>query len=397
MTKLIRLVEQKKTCSLPWSSSEVNFQNNNISPCCKFKGTLGAISDGFVNVWSNSRSQELRHNILNDNYPLECVSCNGAEGTFSYKNWKNGIFLSSFSFLQDIDIEKVELPRIFHIGISNVCNLACRMCSPESSSKLTDIIKNNSELKKIIRLPNQNNKISIESMRGSFTNAEMLSLAGGEPTLDKDCLTLIKMVQTESKKLKIINISTNMTFINDEMFANLNSFDGDVYFSVSIDGHPPIHEYIRYGCSWETMVKNMVYVNTNYPNIKWAINSTISNLNVGYIGETLYTLQKLVDEHNINFTSIMTSPVLDKKFLHPSVLPRQIKQLYTEKIMNLDHGCTIQNHGRFLSTGLDLMNNGQAEVPLEEFFHYIRAFDRSTRTNFLAVYPEFSDFYNILY
>lgn len=388
MTKLYKLVQENKTCTLPWAATEINFQHNNIKPCCKFNDKLGNIDEGLSNVWFSKKSQQLREDIINNLYPSSCSACNVPPNNFSYKNWKNSLWEKEFDFFYKLDSDNVELPRIFHISLTNVCNLACRMCNPGHSSKIFDMVRKNENLKQFFFLPADHKKINIETLRGSFAKAEMITFSGGEPTINNDCLEVIKMIEQESKDLKVINISTNMMQVNHEMMSILNKMNKSVYLSVSIDGPPLIQEYIRHMSNWDKIVYNLIEIRDSYPNIKFAVNSTISILNVGYVTETADIINDLFDQHQILWHGFMTSPVLDKRFLHPALLPNEIKQFYKNKILNYKNKFEIKHSETYFPTALSMLDE-QVDEKIETFIRYIKTFDKISNTDIKKVYPEF--------
>jgi sulfatase maturation enzyme AslB (radical SAM superfamily) len=393
MTKIIKLVEEKQMCSLPWVHAELSLQHDNIKPCCKYRDTLGKISDGFINVWMNERSNQLRQDWVNGVHRNECSACDVSDDAFSYKKWKNKSYNEHFDFLQNSDAETPQLPSVFHFSLSNTCNLACRMCNPLQSSKLAQMTRKHTELQKYLYLQPHQKKIDIEVMRGSFKNVEHITFAGGEPVIDDDTLAVIKMIKEESTKLKVVNFSTNLTNINDELFRELCSLNAVVVLSISIDGPPHVHNYIRYHCEWDTMMKNLAYISKNYPKIRFSTNTTVSAFNVGYVTDTLDTIQKLQQEFNVNFYSLMTSPVLDKPFMHPSVLPQSVKDQYLEKINKYNKTLILKDSDYLIPTAIEMLN-GKVDDSLDKFVGYVNEFDRIAGTKTTDVYPEFKAFMN---
>ncbi len=393
MTKIIKLVEEKGMCSLPWVHTEIDLQNNSIKPCCKYTENLGPVSEGFTNVWFNERSSQLRQDWINGVNRQECKSCDVGSDAFSYKKWKNKFYSEKFDFLEQIDVETPQTPSIFHFSLSNTCNLACRMCNPQQSSKMAQMVRKHSELKKYLYLQPHQKKTNAEVLRGSFKNIEYITFAGGEPIIDDDTLAVIKMVKAESTKLKAVNFSTNLTNINDELFAELNSLDAIVGLSISIDGPPHVHNYIRYHCEWDTMMKNLAYILKNYPKIRFSTNTTVSAFNVGYVTDTLDTIQKLQQEFNVNFHSLMTSPVLDKQFMHPSILPQSVKDQYLEKINKYNKTLILKDSDYLIPTAIEMLN-GKVDASLDTFIGYVNEFDRIAGTKTTDVYPEFKAFMN---
>jgi sulfatase maturation enzyme AslB (radical SAM superfamily) len=392
MTKIIKLVEERQMCSLPWVHTELSMQHDNVKPCCKYRNTLGKISDGFTNVWYNDQAKKLRQDWLDGVSIPECASCDVAPEAFSYKKWKNNAYKGFFSFLDEVDVENPPLPHIFHISLSNTCNLACRMCNPLQSSKIAQMTRKSPELQKYLYLQPHQKKIDPEHLRGSFVNANMVTFTGGEPMLDDNIIDIMYMLKEEAKDLKGINFSTNMTTINDELLTVLCSIGCEAKLSLSIDGPRNIHEYIRYHCSWDTMMDNLEYITKKYPTVTYSLNTTVSNLNVGYITDTMDTIQYLQDRFNIKFHRLMTSPVVDKKFLHPGVLPDDVKKRYLDKLTNYENKLDILDSHLLIPTAIEMLSKSlEEEQP--RLVGYLNEYDRIAGTSAVEVYPEFTSMF----
>lgn len=391
MAKIIRLVEEHQMCSLPWVHAEIDLQNNSIKPCCKYLENLGNVSEGFTNVWMNQHTQQLRQDWISNITPTACSSCVVSDDAFSYKKWKNQLYTDNFDFLSTTESDAASTPSVFHFSLSNTCNLACRMCDSTNSSKLAQMARKHTSLQKYLAVIPPTKAINPETLRGSFKNAELITFAGGEPLIDDDTITVIKMIKEESTNLKLVNFSTNLTIINDALLSELNSMKGTVSLSISIDGPVHIHEYIRYHCSWNKMMDNLAYIRKNYPRIVFAVNSTISVLNVGYVTEFLELLDKIQDA-GVVITGLMTSPVLNKKFLHPGILPQEIKDMYIDKIKSYQGSASIRNSNFLLPTAIELLSK-DVVGEIDGFVDYITEFDKVAGTSVVDVYPEFQSIF----
>ena len=380
------LVSSSNVCSLPWIHTEIDLQSHTIKPCCKYNVIAGHISETFPIVWFDKLA-DLRKKFINNDPIPECSACEVPDNAFSYKKWKNKIY-DNAGFLNTNE-NNIELPKIFHITLKNTCNLACRMCYPNNSTKLDKLIKKSEILMKLYS-PADTPRISIESLKGSFVNARHITIVGGEPLIDKDCIKLIEMVKCESPNLRSVTFSSNFVKLNYSLLEQLSNLDAKIQFNISLDGTKSIHEYIRYGCNWENIIKNIIFVKANYPKIKFAINSTISALNVGYVVEMLTTFHELEIELGVKFTGHMSSPVLDPAYLHPGILPDNIKQLYLEKLKSVDVSkFTIPESANMIPTAISLLNTESDKLPLFKVF--IDEFDKIAGTNLRLTYPEFNN------
>jgi sulfatase maturation enzyme AslB (radical SAM superfamily) len=317
----------------------------------------------------------------------QCNACDVSPEAFSYKKWKNEYY-NRMGIYNDVDVDNVQFPKVFHFSLSNTCNLACRMCFPGASSTFGTVIKRSEYLKTLYVDTAQDTYMPIEIFEGSFENATHVTISGGEPLIDKDCITLIDLIKNESKNIKSINFSTNLTKLNHDILEKLSTIDAYIMFSVSIDGPKHIQEYIRHGCSWDKIVENFHIIHNKYPKFKFAVNSTISALNVGYIPDTLKSLYEIEKDVGIKFNHLMISPVLYPTYLHPGAIPNTVKEMYKKKLESADIICSIPDSGRLIPTGLELLSSSN-ENP-ENFYKFINEFDKITDTNFNNIYPEFT-------
>jgi sulfatase maturation enzyme AslB (radical SAM superfamily) len=211
--------------------------------------------------------------------------------------------------------------------------------------------------------------------------------------LDEDCIKLVRMVKAESKNLKLINFSSNMSIINKELLDEISSTDCHVVIGVSIDGPAKIHNYVRHRSNYDELVENIRYVSKNYPNIKLAVHTTVSALTVGYLPEILDNIDKIQQEMNFSFHHFMINPVVKREFLDAGLLPQDIKDMYLTKLKSYQNPLKVRDSNFLLSSGIELLNS-QTTGTIEQFKDYIQSFDRVAKTNILDVYPEFSSIFN---
>ena len=84
----------------------------------------------------------------------------------------------------------------------------------------------------------------------------------------------------------------------------------------------------------------------------------------------------------------MTSPVLTPEYLHPAVIPNDVKSLYLEKLKSADPDkFTIPNSKIMIPTAVALLNTQSDK--LANFNTFVRAFDKAAGTDINLTYPEF--------
>ncbi len=384
MPSIKEIVLSKDACSIPWLHTEISLQNQTVRPCCKYNGTIGDLKKEFSITWFDKPYQSLRQQFKQGTQPEQCSACNLPDDAFSYKNWKN----KSYQLLSNKSADILELPHIFHITLTNACNLACRMCSPNQSSKLYSYARS-TELKRFFQLSELDNSVNLEKLKGSFKNAMSVTLTGGEPLINESCYDLIQLIQTESANLREITFATNMTIFNSRLLDKLNQMSNvSIKLNVSIDGHEPINNYIRHGSDWNHIKANLCLIREKYPRFNIGVNSTISALNVGYLPELLLSLQELQQVADTKFVALLTSAVLDEH-LHAGIIPAKIKDVYREKLSKFDMSqVNIVGAEQVIPTALELLDRDY-EHHYDKFIDFITTFDKVAKTNFYSLYKEF--------
>jgi len=386
MTSLDKLVKEKKVCSLPWVLAEIQLHKHHLGPCCKYEENLGSLKDTELPVvWFGEKFKNFRQRIAEGN-PLDgCKSCYISDEVFSYKDKKNKDFNR---LLNNIDVDNPTLPKVVHVGLTNICNLACRMCNPNQSSKLTQVINKTEKLKTYYPVFYPDKTINPQNLKGSFFETMMVTFIGGEPMIDESCLEILKMIKEESKNLKEVTFITNFTRLNKDILDIVNSLNVKVTLAVSVDGPPHLQEYIRYLAKWDDIYRNMQYVRAHYPNIKFGFNSTISILNVGYVPETVKFLHSLEEDLRTRFEYCLPSIVTDKEFLFPGNLPDHIKELYIQRIDNFKGRLGIPHINQLLTSARGLLQEPPKQ-PFSKFIDFVSEFDQVAGTDYRTVYPEF--------
>lgn len=373
------IIENGNRCAVPWLHTQLNLQNNTVAPCCKYK-KLESPVESFIEIWTDGEFKSLRKDIVDGKINQNCEACNVPDTSFSYRSFKNKTF-TKYNISTNLDTNS--FPKIFNISLKNTCNLACRMCSPYSSSKLGELSKKSVFLKNLYNFTEVNNKFNINDLKGSFKDVISVTISGGEPLIDSDCLDLLNLIKNESSNLRSISFSTNYTKPNKKIINTLNDLNCKVELNISIDGPRHINDYIRHGCNLNHIIEN---IDTN-KNFLYGVNSTISLLNVGYIPELLLTLDEIARTTGVKFTHIMSSPVLEH-LLHVGNLPKHVKNMYIEKLRNFKNPLDVEGSVEIINTALHLLQEEKHNWHLTKEF--LEEFDAVTKTSYKTLYPEFN-------
>ena len=159
------------------------------------------------------------------------------------------------------------------LNVSNLCNLKCKYCyashgnygRPSSfmTKETVDFIID--DIKK----------------RG-FTSLYVVSLFGGEPTMNFDVIDyIIKKFELEFDKIFKFELTTNGTFLNKDRLTFLR--DHNVKIVVSIDGPEDITDYLR-GVGSHEIAYNIIKLakEIKYKDIESSATFTKAHLEMGY-------------------------------------------------------------------------------------------------------------------
>ena len=233
-----------------------------IGPCCvaptKFTDT--------IDFHNNQYLAELRDKWNNNIWPKECSRCKQAEdqGLVSKRMGSEQWYTD-----QGLNNNTVELIRLDY-WVGNMCNLACAICSPASSSTWCQELK----------LPIVSKKANINKFWQDLdlSSLKLIHFHGGEPLMSKEH---VKMLQAVPFKDQVqVTYNTNATIrVTDELKDLWSQFQL-VHLDFSIDDIGDRFEYQRYPANWEDVVSNLNwYLETAPHNVMFGINTTVSWLN----------------------------------------------------------------------------------------------------------------------
>ena len=154
-----------------------------IRPCCKYLGNHGPyfdIKDGIEKYQLSEWLSNLQKEFLDGKKPAGCMRCWKDEdaGIKSKRQLDYERFKDDFD---KVDLKRTEFKNI-ELNFGNLCNLACRICSPKYSSKWASEMSKLDGKKYIIYDWYKDKKI-MEEIYQNTKNAIGIDIIGGEPML----------------------------------------------------------------------------------------------------------------------------------------------------------------------------------------------------------------------
>lgn len=261
----------KRSCPLLDYEVNVDTQGSGFYSCCWTTDcsfdTLDKLRD-----WQQEQKQTFREN----KWPTACKVCRVSE-----KNTGQSLRTKMLNEEEDYNPDTA-VPKIKYSNISykNLCNYACIICNPGSSTAIYDLIKesglqpdhwsNNS-----VKSTNLDNSAALREYEKHIGSLERVTLLGGEPFLIKEYIDFLRKLSVNCRVL----VNTNASVYNQKLVDELKRFE-HVSIGYSIDAYGEINEAVRLNSSWSTVERNVQKLKQQLPDANHYINPVITKFNV---------------------------------------------------------------------------------------------------------------------
>jgi len=236
-------------CPAPWTSLNID-QTGRVMPCFHTGYELGNIKHiPIQQVLIDKPLQDLRQTMARGEWHDACPWCKRLEETTgtSGRTVRHADSNTLAAIDNDLDFFKLE-----HLVInwSNLCNLTCVYCNPETSTAWQSIKRI-----PINHVKNEHQDL-IELARTQGHNIQGLSLGGGEPLLQRGLDKFLNYINPDKVRVMVttnlsVDLLTNPIY---QMLKNWPSVDWMISFD---NADKEKFEYVRDGASWEQFVKNL--------------------------------------------------------------------------------------------------------------------------------------------
>jgi pyruvate-formate lyase-activating enzyme len=317
--------------------------------------------------------------------------------------------------MREIDLTTAA-PAFLHVSLNNVCNLTCRMCSADFSTKLGSL------LIKSQLLPS-NTKILQDWTRDpdrweDFCNNLVLNnpslvclhFMGGEPLVNDKFFEILQRCVDQNRTDFHVTFVTNGTVWNNDCVRLLKNFKS-VSIEVSIENFHESNDYIRIGSDYKKIQANIESMIAGHgEKISVILRTVPQALSIMHYD----TVIDFALAHGVN---IDYNLLLDPAMLQIFVLPLEIRQhvvdhLLTkyrsllddnvsnagpEAIKNLrsadQHRKQLTVHIKELISILQQPEPDDVEQLRVKFANYNRILDQSTGLSFRRMFPDLIEFY----
>jgi organic radical activating enzyme len=318
-------------CALAWTGLFFG-PNQTVKPCCRFKESVNSqIKTNELKSLQNSPFQELRISMNKSQWSTGCIRCKEEEdsGKKSLREIHND-FMNLDNSLVNFDSRI----KFIEFSDSNVCNLKCRMCGPDYSSKWIEDWESISSIK---WHKNEKNDESLVD-KINWKEIEYLKFTGGEPFLiPKTKIVLDHLIKSSNCKNINLNFSTNMTVKLDESMLNILSAFKSVEIVASIDGVGAVNDFIRHGSRWTEIEKNFIEllkILNEKQNFKVGVRPTVSVYNILNMPTLLSWIENKANFylHEKKIIKINPTHLSYPEFLSTTIFPKTNKTYIQSRV-----------------------------------------------------------------
>jgi radical SAM protein with 4Fe4S-binding SPASM domain len=350
----------------------------NIAPCCKFlKEEMPNfhISDGIEQYQKSEFLKKLQSQFSKDERPNGCHRC-WVEEDAGIQSKRQLDYIRHQKHFDSLSLNESGFSNI-SFAFGNLCNFACRICGPHSSSRWV------TELKKI----NQNEgaiqnwyqkREHLNDIFNHIKDAVHIDIPGGEPLLLEleEHFVFLDRFDSEQKKKMSLHYTTNGSNFPKQSYLDIWKDFKEIDIQLSLDDVSERFEYNRWPGKWPTVysnIKKYQKLEQDQNNIRLSVSFTVSAFTVFY-ADDFY--QWCLDEGlPVPWMGRLNRPEYYRCGVHPDDIQKKIiEKLSQSKFVEV----------RSLSKFLDKKD----QQYYSDFIKHIHKWDSVRNQNFNKTFPE---------
>lgn len=386
------LLNSKNFCILPFVHAHIATTGKSQPCCVNFDVTFGNVNElGIDYIYSknNQKLIDFRKSMLQEgSLPASCFCCGLPEsyGNDSYRINSNKAY---GNLLKDVDdILYNENIYLWDVRFSNLCNLKCRMCGPDASSKIAEEQGSDKVLIKSFDLYTDFFEFFIKNIE----HVTEFYFCGGEPLMMEEHYKVLELLIQHKKFDVKLRYNSNLTVLslkNRSVIDYWKQFK-NIKISASIDAGWEQLSYIRHGADWNTILKNLTTIRNDVPHVELIVGAAVNILNAFHV---LKMYKYLVSKGLIKSYEIYFIPVREEMglFLLPENMKKDVENFWLNEL------AVIKNRNVIVSALalLKEMNSSSGKPDeLKQFIATTKKLDKRRGENFVEVFPELKELYH---
>lgn len=375
-------------CTQPWISLDVS-NGGHFAPCCFYSDTIRdtsgrqyhAETDSFESVYNSPHMQQLREDFRVGLKPAGCVRCwkEEADGATSKRQLLKHRF-GEYGFSSNWEQDEIDNLKVLSVCFGNICNLKCRICTPDASSKIAQEGSFHISLQNGQWIQNNNAQVWQDLIDN---NIVYLDLSGGEPMLNIKHFKILEQLVEQGQARDIsIHYNTNGTTFPDKYIDLLKKFK-QIDIALSIDDIGARYEYQRKGAVWSEVVDNLnQFFSIKSSNVTIGLHSVVNIQNVFYLPEICDWVKKQ------SFDSVHFSTLYIPEYLSIVNLTAEAKELVINKLSNYTSGNNTLD--QFIEQTITAIDQSVPANPTK-FVEYMKQLDLKRNENFSDEHAEIAN------
>lgn len=234
--------------------------NGTVRTCCSGHSLGNIRTESITDIFSSPKFIEIKSEIdAGRPHPSYCKTCVDMEAQSGH---------STRDYYKNFATDGSRTIRQIDIRWSNVCNLSCRMCSPEYSS----------DWAKRLSVPIENTRRDyytdiLDTIAQHRDTIEQVDLLGGEPLMQRQNEQLLELLPKDIP----IHVLTNLSVpLENNRIYQLLCKRTRVKWIISLDHIGAKLEYIRHNADWSRIEHNLRLLKQDFPGQQIGIIPTYS-------------------------------------------------------------------------------------------------------------------------
>lgn len=247
-------------CAAPWTSLNID-QTGRVSPCMHAYHAIGNIKQNTIHeIIQGTELTSIKETMQRGEWHDTCKLCKQSEDTTGVSARTQRHCDAETRAAIDQDITWFD-PQHFVVNWSNLCNLSCVYCNPETSTAWQSI-------KKIpINYVRNDQQSILELMQHKGKSVQGLVLGGGEPLLQKGLLDMLRCLDPQKVRV-MVTTNLSMDLANNDIYNELRTWP-NVDWQVSFDNCTKDRfEYVRNGADWDQFKQNLDLMRTHNQHVQ---------------------------------------------------------------------------------------------------------------------------------
>lgn len=387
-------------CILPWISLNID-SDSRVKVCCMSTTVIGDCSkQPLKEIWNSDAMIDTRTDMLHNKKIKGCEICYIKEslGSDSLRKSSSRRFFKHIKTVQTTNSGRVNDFKLRYLDarFNNLCNLACRMCNPKSSSSwhkpAVYLGKVDKSYKPLLTAGKSHADIYKQILE-HVSSLEKIYFAGGEPFMIEEFYNILDVLDKQGRHDVELVYNTNLTKYSLKQRSIFDAWKNFKKISIgaSLDGELKRGEYLRTGCNWSDVVEFRTLMLQQRPDIDFYISATCSIVNALHLPDFH---KSWVDKGLIEPQDFHVGTLFDPNYMRVDTAPEFLKQKIKEKYQSHIEWLQPKDHlGRATNgykTVLSMMMCNDKQFDAQDFWKKTDALDQFHSQFILDAFPELS-------